>query len=88
MACRATRLLERILMTLFLVGRAAKVCRAVEIAISSAKYGFNLFLSPSVTVNVAVGAVAEDPVVVVSQIAPPIPTIPFFSDEQVATTMP
>jgi hypothetical protein len=47
-----------------------------------------LLLKPSVLENIAVVAVIEDPVVVVLQIAPPIPTIPFFSNEQVATTMP
>jgi hypothetical protein len=37
MACSANRLLERTLMTLFLIGRAARFYRAVEIAISSMK---------------------------------------------------
>jgi hypothetical protein len=46
--CSAGRLLERILITLFLVGRATRFHRAVEIAISSAKYRFNLSLGPSV----------------------------------------
>jgi hypothetical protein len=37
MACSADRLLERILMTLFLIGRAARFRRAVEMVVSSAK---------------------------------------------------
>jgi hypothetical protein len=52
------------------------------------KYVFNLSLGPSVAEKVAVQAVSEDSVVVVSQMTPPIPTIPLFSDEQVATTIP
>ena len=50
MTCNADRLLERTVMTLFLNGRAARFRKAVEIAISSAKCGFNLSLGPSVTV--------------------------------------
>jgi hypothetical protein len=49
MACNAGRLLERMVMTLFLIGKAAKFRRDVEIAISSAKYEFTLLLRPSVT---------------------------------------
>jgi hypothetical protein len=50
MTCSADRLLERIMMTLFLNGRAARFRKAVEIAISSVKYVFNLSLGPSITV--------------------------------------
>jgi hypothetical protein len=37
MTCSADKLLKRILMTLFLVSRAAKFYRAVEMAMSSTK---------------------------------------------------
>ena len=81
-------MLERITMTLLLKGSAERLRRAVAIAMISAKYVFNLSLGPSVAEKVTVQAVSEDPVVVVSQMTPPIPTIPLFSDEQVATTIP
>jgi hypothetical protein len=75
-------------MTLFRIDSVAKFRRAAEIATSSAKYVFRVSLDPSIVEKVAVGAVLANPVVVVSQIAPPIPTIPLFADEHVATSIP
>ena len=88
MTCSSDRLLERTVMTLFFKGKGDKFRKAVATAIISAKYIFNRSRGPSVTVQVAMAALSGDPVVIVSQMAPPIPTIPFFSDEQVATTIP
>ena len=50
MTCSANRLPERILMTLFLIDGAARFRRAVEIAMSSAKYGLNFSFGPIVAV--------------------------------------
>ena len=88
MAWSADILLERMTITLSLKNNSDRLCRAVAIAMISAKYVFNWSLGPSVAEKVTVGAVSDDPVVAVLQMAHPIPTIPFFSDEQVATTIP
>jgi hypothetical protein len=59
---------------------------AIAIAASSAVHGFCSVLAPSVTEYV----IGSLPVIMlrVSWIAPPIPTIPFLSDELVAIRMP
>ena len=75
-------------MTLFRIDSVAKFRSATKIATSSVKYVFRVSLDPSIVEKVAVGAVLANPVIVVSQIAPPIPTIPLFTNEHITTSIP
>jgi len=50
MTYSANRLPKRMLMTLFLIGSAARFRRAVAIAMSSTKYGLNFSFGPIVAV--------------------------------------
>ena len=85
MTCKSDRLLESTVMTLFLEGKANRFRKAVATAIISAKYTLNRCRGPNVTEKLVMAGLSG---VAVSQITPPIPTVPFFCDEDVATTIP
>src|SRR5258706_5632650 len=84
-ACSAPLLLVKIVICLPTRYHGRRLI-AIAIASSSAVYGFCSALVPNVTENV-VGSLFV-PVLRVSWMTPPIPNIPFLSDELVIICMP